>query len=67
LALILIPTFVSIVGIGSKPSPKVGFHEMDEVCSFHHFLELVACFLLCIWQLQGKCPFCLYPILETSE
>jgi len=27
-----------------KPSPRVVFHEIDEVCLFHHLLELLACF-----------------------
>jgi hypothetical protein len=26
-----------------KPSSRVGFHEMDEVCSLHHLRELPAC------------------------
>jgi hypothetical protein len=67
LALILIPTFVSIVGKGSKPSPKVGFHEMDEVYSLHHFLELLPCLSPLHLATTRQVPFLPLLILETSE
>ncbi len=50
-----------------KPSPRVGFHEMDGVYSFHHLLELLACLSPLHLAITKQVPFPPLLVLETSK
>jgi hypothetical protein len=65
LALILAPTFVGIVRMGFKAFTRGGFHQIDNVCSFHHLPKLPTCFSFLHLAIARRNLFFLLLVLET--
>jgi hypothetical protein len=50
-----------------KPSQRVGFHEMDEVYSLHHLLELPTCLSPLHLAIARRVPFVPSLVLERNK